>query len=300
MGFNPREVQMSELSYESRKELARLRANTRLNISRFIPTAVVKDSDNDDGSPEWMPMISEPDDVGIQATPEVAQFGGVSWNTGAKTQYDYDRTWTMSELVAYLAESILGPQFQSPARSELPKPVRIEPNRDAVKMHEQLHDEEFRYVSSKTALYNGDLDQEVLKRWNQPDDVLEALDGADDAKFGFRFDEGQTFDWEGYMTDFREAQLRRLLKEYFGSDQYMDREIVLKWVPDATRPGKWMPGEKMVVRDWVAAKIAEKDSRLSAYSSCAGFLRSKITRKKVANDKTGASGSSWWKTYNAV
>ena len=286
---------MSQLSYESRRELARLRMQTTLNPDSFrFP--VVKDSDREDGSPEWEQGISEPDDVGIQATPEVAQFGGITWNAAPTAKYD-EPVWNMAKLVEYLAESIIGAKYVSPPAGQLPKAEIVEANDPAVKMREGMLDEEFRYVSTKTALYNGDLDSEVLKRWNQPDDVLEALDGADDAKFGFQFDQGQTFDWEGYMTAFREAQLRRLLRDYFDSDRYMDKEIVLKWKQDG---GRWVPAEKMVVKDWVAKQIEDRGSRLSAYSACAGTLRSKMTRRRMANDKTGQSGGSWTKTYNAV
>ena len=152
-----------KLSYESRKELAALRANTRLNVNRFRPTPVVKDSDNEDGSPEWEDGISEPEDVGIQATPEVAQFGGVSWDAQPKSHYT-EPVWTMDTLVRYLAESIIGVKPTSPPAALLPKAATIESNNPAVKMREGMLDEEFRYVRTKTALYGGACVLSVLGR----------------------------------------------------------------------------------------------------------------------------------------
>lgn len=143
-------------------------------------------------------------------------------------------------------------------------------------------------ASTLSWLHRDEDESHILMRWNQPDDVLDELDAIESSD--------QREVWVERMTAFRETQLRRLLKDYFGSDDYMNREIVLRW---EQKDGRWRPAEKMLVREWVAQQIETRGSRLSAFSACAGTLRSRITRKRIANDKTGKSGS-FARVYNAV
>lgn len=142
-------------------------------------------------------------------------------------------------------------------------------------------------VNQMTFCHRTEDDAQILRRWHgQPDDVLDELGQieADDER-GV---------WVERMTAFRETQLRSLLKKYFDADDYMSRELVLRW---EQKNGRWVPAEKMVVAEWVAAKIEEKGSRLSGFASCAGTIRSKITRRAVSKD--ARHDTSWWKEYNA-
>lgn len=244
-----------QLSYESRKELAQLRASITLNASALThPVVSAKD--------EWIDGISEPEDVGIQATPEVRVYKRVA-----------------VEQVGPLTILEPGNPFRA-IPSGIEKTL-IEDNGSVTRERLEMHDAEFAYVTRDES------DTTIMLRWNQPDDVLDELEQIE------ANDERAV--WVERMTAFRETQLRRLLREYFG-ESYMTREIVLRW---EQKNGRWTPAEKMLVRDWVAAKIEEKGSRLSGFASCAGTIRSKLTRKRIANDKTGQSGS-FVRVYNEV
>lgn len=125
-------------------------------------------------------------------------------------------------------------------------------------------------------------DAQILRRWNQPDDVLDELDSIEAA------DERAV--WVERMTAFRRTQLHRLLTDYFGTDEYRTRQIVLSW---KQVNGRWVPEEQMNVLDWIASRVEEKGSRLAGFSSCAGTIRSKLARRRVAQ-----TGEAWWRTYN--
>lgn len=133
-------------------------------------------------------------------------------------------------------------------------------------------------------LHRDEDDDRILRRWNVNEgqwsnDLLDELQDIED--------NNDRHVWVERMTAFREAQLRRLLRDYFGAADYMQREIVLKW---EQVDGRWKPAEKMIVRDWVNRQIDVKGSRLAGFSSCAGTIRQKLTRKRVAR-----SGEAWWK-----
>jgi hypothetical protein len=121
----------------------------------------------------------------------------------------------------------------------------------------------------------------ILQRWNQPTDVLDALEQIED--------DDQRAVWVERMTDFRRTQLARLLREYLGDD-YPQKQIVTRW---EQKDGRWKPADQMNVLSWINAKVEEKGSQLSGFAACAGLVRSRLARKRVAK-----TGESWWKTYD--
>jgi hypothetical protein len=129
-------------------------------------------------------------------------------------------------------------------------------------------------------LHRDEDDNRILARWNRPDDELDEIDQIEQ--------QDERAIWVERMTAFHEKQLHRRLVEYFGTADYMQRELVLRWEQKNSR---WVPAEKIVVREWIARKIEEKGSRLSGIASCNGTIRAKVARRKIANDKTGQSGS---------
>jgi hypothetical protein len=130
-------------------------------------------------------------------------------------------------------------------------------------------------------LHRDPSDDEVSRRWNQPSDVLDAMEQIED--------DDQRELWVERMTDFRRVQLDRLLREYLGDD-YAQKQIVTRW---EQKNGRWTPGEQKPVLDWINEKVEEKGSQLSGFAACAGLVRSRLARKRVAQ-----TGESWWKTYD--
>ena len=120
-------------------------------------------------------------------------------------------------------------------------------------------------------LHRDPADAEVLRRWNQPDDVLAVFDHLDETK--------SRGVWVEAMTDHRRRELHGLLRAYFGTEDYADREIVLRW---KRRGGRWSPAEKANVIDWINAKIEERGSMLAGFASCAGTIRQKLQRRRAA------------------
>lgn len=272
------------LSPASARELARVRAGVRVRKNDYL-APVVRDTEmirslmrdlvnckisveeyvtlyeQHIGDHDWMPDLSEPEDAGLQATPEVAVFRGVQTSlANAKRQLEP------------------GNPFRAVCLGVERQPV--EDNRTATVIREKSDDEAFRYS------HRDESDTSILLRWNQPDDVADELDDID-----ARDDRNV---WVERMTYFRQRQLHRLLSEYFGTPKYADRDIVLKWTKNAE--GRWTPAEKRNVIEWINATVEERGSKLSGFSSCAGTIRSKMTRRRVSRD----GSAKWWETYNAV
>ena len=124
-----------KLSPESAKELAELKAklhsrNAEALRCRPDGSFYVYPADNVDYHPE-------PEILDDRRLPEVRVFAQVAYTGTAKDDYDYDKTWTMQELVAYVAESILRPRYISPPAGELPHATVVEDNASAI--FDRLH-----------------------------------------------------------------------------------------------------------------------------------------------------------------
>lgn len=120
-----------------------------------------------------------------------------------------------------------------------------------------------------SSLHREEDEAQILRRWNRPDDELDVLEQLDATN-----SRGM---WTEAMTDFRRTQLHVLCVKYFGTPDYINREIVLRWEQSGTR---WVPAEKMLVRDWIESKVEEKGSKLAGFASCAGTLRRKLVRRE--------------------
>lgn len=169
--------------------------------------------------------------------PEARVYRGVTV-TGVEIQEpDHDRTYTPSELLAHLLEAIHPTVFfKSPTRSQLGV-TRSQHDDSTSAIEDRLHmdDEEFSFV-------HRDEDEAVIShRWNRDEDDLEALDMIAEESLQYLNIE--------VLTAIRRAQLHRLCRWYFDTDDYRDREIVLKWQEVA--PRKFRPLVKMNVLAWI-------------------------------------------------
>jgi hypothetical protein len=198
--------------------------------------------------------------------PEVAVYESVSWvGASPENTYTEKESWTMKELVEELASFILPREsgvLSTPA-GELPKAEHVEANRTATEKREQLDETLLRYLHRDPA------DEELLRRWNQPEDVLnvyEELDSTDSRHL-----------WVEAMTDKRRTELHGLLWTYFGKRDYMNEELVLEW---RQVNGRWKPHAKIRVGLWIELEVEAKGSQLAGYASCAGTIRQKIRGRK--------------------
>lgn len=123
-------------------------------------------------------------------------------------------------------------------------------------------------------------DAQIIARWCRPDDELDEIEQIE------QNDERAI--WHERMLAFHEKGLHRRLVEYFGTADYMSKELVLRW---ESKNGRFVPAEKIVVAEWITAKIEEKETRLSGVAYCNAYIRGKIARKKIARDASGQSGS---------
>ena len=131
-------------------------------------------------------------------------------------------------------------------------------------------------------LHRDPADDVILRRWHRPTEELDFFEQLDQD------------------AELRERQLVRLLRTYFGvtDNSFMGREIVLRW--EASGNGRFRPAEKMLVSDWIEKAITDRDDdRLRGLAYAVGHLRSRITRRVIANDKTRQSGG-WWQTYDLI
>lgn len=119
----------------------------------------------------------------------------------------------------------------------------------------------------------------VEHRWNRPADELEILDVI--AEEGLEV-------WNvEILTAFRRAQLHRLCQWYFDTDDYSEKEIVLRWA--ASDNGRYYPAEKLNVVEWVESLVngsidldtyeQRGGTQLSGFYSAAQTIRYKLMRK---------------------
>lgn len=137
-------------------------------------------------------------------------------------------------------------------------------------------------------------DADILHRWDRPEDDLEVLDAI--AQNGLQFANDEV------LLAYRRKQLDVMCRRFFGTADYMTREMVTRW--DKNERGKWFPAEKMTVAEWITRKTegefelvegedgavgveAHGGTNLSGYMSCVRSLQFKIARKAQPKAKRG-------------
>lgn len=133
-------------------------------------------------------------------------------------------------------------------------------------------DDDDEYALAVAHQFDLEDDANILHRWDRAEDDLEVLDLI--AQNGLQYAN------EEILLAFRRKQLHVICLAYFGRPDYLDIELVTRWVPNPDKPGKYMVGEKMLVGQWIEKTVADNHSALAGYYSALQSLRFKAARRK--------------------